>query len=182
MADKHELTIATRDLDAAGKPYRFVLRPAWLREVLAETHVTPDGAEAALDVRASKSGRDVLVRGRIKAQLVVPCGRCLEPAQVTVDEEVSALFVPSAQVKGSKGPDDEFELSADDADTVPFDGETVVLDDVARDELLLAVPMIPLCSEACPGISRPADPGEAQPAIDPRLSPLLRYKAYKAKT
>jgi uncharacterized protein len=177
MTDKHELSIATRDLDAAGKPYRFVLRPAWLREVLADTDVAPGPADGALDLRASKSGRDVLVRGRIKAQLVVPCGRCLEPARVAVDEELSALFVPAAHVKGSKGPDDVFELTADDADTVPFDGETVVLDDVVRGELLLAVPMIPLCSEACPGIRRPADPGEAKPAIDPRLSPLLRYKA-----
>ena len=39
-----------------------------------------------------------------------------------------------------------------DADVIPYDWETVVLDDLVRDELLLGIPMIPLCSEACPGI------------------------------
>src|SRR5579883_999081 len=155
MTEKPEITIAARDLDAGGKRFRFVLRADWLREALAETEVTPEGPDGELDVRASKSCKDVLVRGRIQARLAVPCARCLEPAKVAVDEEVNALFVPAATLEGSEGPEDEYEVSSDEADTLPFDGETVVLDEVARDELLLAVPMIPLCSEACPGIRPP---------------------------
>lgn len=175
MTDRHELTILARDLDAGGKHHRFVLRADWLRDVLADTDVAPGGPDGELDVRASKSGHDVLVRGRIKAQLRVPCARCLEPAKVAVDEEVSALFVPEAPQAASSSRDEE--EPGTDTDTIPYDGETVVLDEVARDELLLAIPMIPLCSEACPGIRPPAEAGSEQPAIDPRLSPLLRYKA-----
>jgi uncharacterized metal-binding protein YceD (DUF177 family) len=38
--------------------------------------------------------------------------------------------------------------------------------------------MIPLCSEACPGIRPQLVPEEGQgaPAVDPRLRPLLRLK------
>ncbi len=32
-------------------------------------------------------------------------------------------------------------------------GRRSVLDDLVRDELVLEIPMIPLCSEACPGMS-----------------------------
>jgi uncharacterized protein len=63
---------------------------------------------------------------------------------------------------------------------IAYDGETLVLDDLVRDELLLGIPMIPLCSEACPGI-QPQLASEQPVAaavdrIDPRLQPLLRLK------
>jgi CheY-like chemotaxis protein len=48
-----------------------------------------------------------------------------------------------------------YEFSPEEADTLPFDGETVVLDDLVKDELLLEIPMIPLCSETCPGMGTP---------------------------
>ena len=59
---------------------------------------------------------------------------------------------------------------------IAYDGETVVLDDLVRDELLLGIPMIPLCSEGCPGIRPEQSEGEAVASIDPRLRPLLGLK------
>ena len=47
----------------------------------------------------------------------------------------------------------------------------MVLDDLVRDELLLGIPMIPLCSEGCPGIRPPASGRDADAGIDPRLRP-----------
>ena len=47
------------------------------------------------------------------------------------------LYAPAAKVKT---PDkNEYEFSAEEADTLPFDGETVVLDDLVRDEILLEI-------------------------------------------
>ena len=48
-----------------------------------------------------------------------------------------------------------------------------------QDELVLEIPMIPLCSDACPGISPPPvaeGVAREENGIDPRLSPLLRLK------
>jgi uncharacterized protein len=179
-----EFTIALHDLDAAGRAYTFPVRAPWLRTTLEDRDITPGAHDGELAVRASKSGTDVVVHGRLKAELVTPCARCLEPAYVTVDEPVSALMVPASSLKTPK--DDEYEFSADEADVLPYDGETVILDDLVRDELVLAIPMIPLCSEDCPGMSLP--PGVSGPefssepakngedAIDPRLRPLLALK------
>jgi len=58
-----------------------------------------------------------------------------------------------------------------------------VLDDLVKDELLLGVPMIPLCSEACPGMS-PAPGSDVSASsssqegkeIDPRLLPLMAFR------
>lgn len=167
MGKEHEFSILVRDLDAAGKPFRFALRTAWLRGALEGTEVQPAGADGSLDLRVSKSGTDVVVRGKLAAELVVPCARCLEPAHVSVKQDLSALAVlrskmrEEARGKGGKGgkghKGEEEEESPPDADMIAYDGENLVLDDLVRDELLLAVPMIPLCSEACPGISRPPE-------------------------
>jgi uncharacterized protein len=173
----HEFSIPVHDLDAAGKALQLPIRVSWLRGALEGTDVGPADTDGSLDLRVSKSGNDVVVRGTIDAELTVPCARCLEPARVRVREQVSALAVESPAGGESEASEDgEEDVVPDDADTLVYDGETVVLDDLVRDELLLAIPMIPLCSESCPGISpgSATDAGEA--GIDPRLRPLLKLK------
>jgi len=164
MSKEHEFSIPVRDLDAAGKSFSFPLRVAWMRGALEDAEVQPAGPEGSLEGRVSKSGTDVVLHGKLAAELVVPCARCLEPAHVSVKQDLTALAVLRSKMReeargkrGSKGRQEDEEESPPDADMMAYDGETLVLDDLVRDELLLAVPMIPLCSEACPGISRPPE-------------------------
>ncbi len=174
-----EFSISVHDLDAAGKPFRFVVPAAWIRGALEATDVAPGGSDGELAGRLSRGGRDVVIRGRLRAELDVPCARCLQPARVAVDEDISALAVETGQLRESHSQErdkEENEPGADEADILPFDGDSVVLDDLVRDELLLAIPMIPLCSEACPGIRpKPAD-DPLRGVVDPRLSPLIKFK------
>jgi uncharacterized protein len=177
MADR-EFAIPVKDLDAAGKPFRFTVRAAWLRAAFEGTDVTAGEHDGSLELRLSKSGTDVVVRGTLEAELSVPCARCLEPSHVPVKEAISALVVPATAMRESSGAGDDDDVAPDQADLIPYDGETVVLDELVRDELLLGIPMIPLCSEGCPGI-RPElmrEKPEEAPGIDPRLRPLLRLK------
>ena len=183
----HEFTIKTSDLDAGGKDYRLVVRAPWIRGVLEGHEASATTHDGRLEVRASKSGQDVVVHGTVDASLNVPCARCLEPFDVDVHSDVSVLYVPGAKVKDSEaGGEVEYTLDDAEADTLPYDGETVVLDDLVRDELLLGIPMIPLCSEGCPGMS-PAPGSEAtapseKKEIDPRLAPLLAFRDKTTKT
>jgi DUF177 domain-containing protein len=183
-----EFSFPTSHLDAGGKQFRLPVRASWLRGVLEGTTIESSGRDGELDVRLSKSGVDVVVRGTLSAELIVPCSRCLEPALIPVHEELSVLAVPTAsheragRVASTAAADDDADDEKDsgEADLIPYDGETVVLDELVRDELLLGIPMIPLCSEECPGIrperlSRDAS-SAADENIDPRLRPLLRLK------
>lgn len=176
----HEFTIPVTDLDAGGKQYRFVVRPAWVRGALEDHEAKAAEKEGELTVRASKSGHDVVVHGTLDAELVLPCARCLEPFALPIHADLSVLYVPASRLRSSGGGEEDQELTAEEADTLPYDGESVVLDDLVRDELVLGVPMIPLCSEACPGMSPAPDPGAAGPGeekgLDPRLAPLLQFR------
>lgn len=171
----HEFEVPVSEIDAGGKAYRFPIRTAWLLGVLEESEATAVPPDGYLDVRLSKSGTDVVVHGKIEAHVEVPCARCLEPARVDVAQTVSVLMVPAAALKLPHG---EHDLSPDEADVLTYSGDLVVLDDLVRDEILLEIPMIPLCSEDCPGMSAVLSKvaPEPVPAIDPRLAPLLELK------
>jgi uncharacterized protein len=173
----HEFFVPARDLDAAGKRFRFGVRVPWIRGAVEGTDIEAGGGDGELDVRVSKSGTDVVVRGTITAELSVPCARCLQPTRVVVREELSALFVPgggaaTSRHRAREAPEED-DAVTDEADVVAFDGENVVMDELVRDEILLGIPMIPLCSEACAGIRPETSEGAANGGIDPRLRPLL---------
>ena len=210
-----EIKINVGDLDAGGKHFRFLLRGPWIRGILEDHEATAAGTDGELDVRASRSGTAIVVHGTLRADLIVPCARCLTPVDIRVDEPLSLLFVPGhhppapkpgptkaeahtakvakdAKRKKRAAEEEEYEISAEEADTLPYDGETIVLDDVIRDELILETPIFPLCSEDCPGMSPPPNPhanaktraaaddtGGDPAGVDPRLLPLLRIKTKK---
>jgi uncharacterized protein len=181
----HEFSFPISELDPGGKQFRRPVRTAWLREVLDGTAIGPSERDGELDVRLSKSGDDVVVRGSLSAVLVVPCARCLSPAVVPVHEELSVMAVPGAAApkrdkRGGDDDDGEADVDPGEADVIAYEGDILLLDDLVRDELLLGIPMIPLCSEACPGIRPEQASSDASSAedesIDPRLAPLLKLK------
>jgi uncharacterized protein len=141
-----------------------------------------------LEVRLSRSGRaDIVVRGRVKAEVEVPCARCLTPVPLAIDTEIALLLKPRPQAhdaqKGAaakpngskpaaspktggasaaskaKRKESEYEFTAEEADEDTYDGERVVLDPFVREAILLELPSFPLCSEACPGIGDAASEG-----------------------
>jgi uncharacterized protein len=188
--EQHELTVPLKDLESGAKEYDFALRAEWMRGALSDADVQPNGKDGSLRIRLTRTGRDVVAQGRIEADVTVACARCLGPAHLHLAEDVTALFVPAADARHEPRDDGHADRPADDLDLVPYEGETLVLDDLARDELLLALPMIPLCSEDCPGMSPPPAALATSPStgkdgappaedIDPRLRPLLRIKARK---
>lgn len=176
MSEEHEFTINVAELDAGGKGFSYPVRAAWVRGAFEDHEATTSGKDGKLDVRASKSGHDVVVHGTLDAELEIPCARCLELTKLPIHADLSVLYVPASDLKSKdeKGED----LDDAEADTLPFVGETVVLDDLVRDELVLGVPMIPLCREDCEGMA-PAPQGEessGEKPIDPRLAPLLAFR------
>jgi uncharacterized protein len=178
----HEFAVPASSLDAGGQSFRFPVRAAWIKGVLEGNEATDAGQDGELDVRLSKSNNDVVVHGRLTAKLRAPCARCLEPVMLPVDQAVSVLMVPAAKLKDAAAG--EYEFNTDEADTLPYDGETVVLDDLVRDELVLEIPMIPLCREDCPGMAQRPEAQQAETTekpVDPRLLPLLRLKQQTTK-
>lgn len=172
-----------------GREVKLPISPAWLRGAMEGCEMQPLGTEGLADVHISKTGNDVLVRGKVEVELAIPCARCLTSVTLRPDIELSLLLTPTATptvparrspVAGASGrkkdPLAEEDVTFDpaEADLDTYEGDKVVLDRFLREAILLEAPIFPLCSDACEGI-RPAPDSTSHPEAepDPRFLPLL---------
>ncbi len=98
--------------------------------------------------RIRRHGKEVELRGKLDAKLEVMCGRCLQPVQLPIVTEFNERFVRAV----SWAAEEQHELQAEDLNVAVFDGEGIELDDLIREELLLALPANVLCRDDCRGL------------------------------
>ena len=98
--------------------------------------------------RVRRKGKEVELRGKLDAKLEAPCDRCLKPVEIPICAEFTERFVGAV----SWAAEEQHELHEDDLNLAVFDGEGIELDDVVREEILLAVPAAVLCHEDCKGL------------------------------
>ncbi|GAC1547036.1 MAG: hypothetical protein NVS3B10_10920 [Polyangiales bacterium] len=190
------LSVSLKDLESGAKPLRAPLPAAWLTTKLAEVRKEGDPeltatVDGVVDATLSPSGGDnFLLQGRVEAAIDTICGRCLGPAKVAVDAELTMLLVPATVAatrapkgKRSKDSEGEFEFDPEESDVSTYTGDSIVLDDLVREAILLEQPISPLCSDDCPGMR--TDPAVAaqlpETRVDPRFAKLagLRDKVRK---
>jgi uncharacterized protein len=164
------------DIGDSGKDYTFELSSAWAADALRDTGLAAAAASVGtLEVHASRSGTDILVQGSLRAQLTAECGRCLGPATVTVSTPIATLFSPRGEGRPARQSEEDLDLTPDELARESFSGDKIVLDELVRDQLIVEVPMQPLCSDACTGIDVPPSvkaPDDFGRGEDPRLAPL----------
>lgn len=138
-------TVCVRNLAADPRRISWSLPVRWLESCFENTDLGSCGSAGAVDAEVQCLGGEVLVRGTLTARVGVPCARCREASPQQVRSEFAYLFVPE---RGMSEPRDE---SDDALDIQQYGGETVVLDDALRDQLVLAAPQEVLCRNDCPG-------------------------------
>jgi DUF177 domain-containing protein len=120
-------------------------------ELLADALVgyEPDLTKSTANVRLELSkDRDdnVYARGDLKGLLTLGCVSCLGPAVVAIDAPLNMTFV----AEGDEA--DESDDPLDDVDVATHDGETLDLDTIVREQMILALPISPRCREGCLGL------------------------------
>lgn len=143
-------------------------------------------------VATNLGGSRVGLEGRLRARVRLTCSRCAQDYTMDVDEPVQEIFVRQA------GPGDRQRLPREETvewwasdEEAPFDeeteerpfwGDTLELDELVRELLLLAIPMKPICRDDCQGLC-PVCGGDRnqvacscqQDMTDPRLAALRRW-------
>lgn len=86
--------INAADIDLAGRSIDADLPVDWLDKLLAdvEAKATEPGR---ISVRLSRSGNEIVVRGKAQVSLHAPCGRCLSPAKLDIEGELGLLLQPA---------------------------------------------------------------------------------------
>ncbi|NTU41696.1 MAG: DUF177 domain-containing protein [Nitrospirales bacterium] len=99
-------------------------------------------------LHVQREGKDVLLHGMVKADVEQQCSRCLKNFTMTIESAVDVVYIPAEEA--AQG--DAHELKGDELETGFYKEDILDLDEVARDQLLLNIPMKPLCSPDCKGI------------------------------
>jgi uncharacterized protein len=117
-----------------------------------ELEVTGPGAgfgePIAVDVRLVKAGQAVMVTGRLAVPVVFECARCLKEFPETLDIPVQSQFLPPPQSL----PPGEHRMPTEEAEDYYYREDLIVLDDLVRQELFLALPSNPQCRPDCRGL------------------------------
>ncbi len=103
---------------------------------------------AEVSGRIGRDGKEIELRGQLRAKLKTACDRCLEPVELSICPEFRERFVPAVSWRA----EEQHELQEEDLNLAVFDGEAIELDDLVREEILLAVPAHVLCREDCQGL------------------------------
>jgi len=142
----------------------------------AEIHISdPIG----VTLTAEKHAQRIRVRGRFAVDVEVPCARCLDPVRVPLVSDFDQFYQSNAdqQLVG------EIVLNERDTEVGFFNGDFIEVSDIVREQILLALPMKPICREDCKGLcphcgrNRNAEACNCQTSsTDPRLAPLRKIK------
>ncbi len=149
MTTKKTLQINLKTIPEMGLALAIDLGSEWF----ARWHEEDPGLEFADaritgEVHLSKHGQDILVRGNLAGQIELACSRCLEPFTAPAAIEFDLLLVPGP-VHATAAKE---ELSPEDLDLDYYTGEIVDLESILREQIILMLPLKPLCDEACKGL------------------------------
>lgn len=95
----------------------------------------PDDQPISVDLLVEAQGADIIVEGTAQATWRGECRRCLEPTSGEITLELREVY--------SQNPVE--------GEIFPFDGERLDLAPMLREAFTLALPLVPLCREDCPG-------------------------------
>ena len=91
---------------------------------------------------------DIRLRGRFNGVFQVPCARCLEPVSTPLEGDYDLIFRPV----GVDGGSAERSISAQETEIGYYQGDSLLLEDVLREQVLLSLPVRTLCKPDCKGL------------------------------
>ncbi len=92
--------------------------------------------------------KDIRLRGRLSTGLELQCARCLELVREDVARDFELLYRPL----GADAGRDELSVTDAEAEIGYYQGDGILLEDVLREQVLLALPLKVTCREDCKGL------------------------------
>jgi uncharacterized protein len=136
--------------------------------------------KAHAQLRVALSGERVTVDGRLIGRLEVTCCRCAKGFPQIVEKDFSVEYWPDPKT-GDEG--EEQELSYDELDIGFYREDKIDLSAVVTEQILLDIPMKPVCRDSCQGLCDQCGADlnfEAcecvRKRVDPRLAVLEQIK------
>lgn len=99
-------------------------------------------------LRLGKVGSEVLAQGEVTTRMELQCSRCLRNFPKDMDMNINVVYHPVEELSG----EEKHEVREDELDTGFYKDDELDIQDLVMEQILLNIPMKPLCSESCRGI------------------------------
>jgi uncharacterized protein len=125
------------------------------------------------------SDGEIRVQGRYTVEITAQCDRCLGSARFPLDAGFDLYYRPAAEIAR------EEEVAIDEGETEIgfYEGSGLDLEEILREQVLLALPMQRVCDAACKGICpvcgrnrNEVDCGCSVAAVDDRWKALRNFQ------
>ena len=97
-----------------------------------------------------RQGSEVRISGVVTTELVLDCVRCLDPVRKKVRRKFDLFFRQRKSL--IYDADAEIELAESDTQTSFMTGTELGLGDIMQEQVLLTIPMKPMCGSKCRGL------------------------------
>jgi uncharacterized protein len=100
------------------------------------------------EVKIRKTGRSILITGKVQTTLRLQCVRCLREFSYPL----SSIFELTLHPLKEAPSEEEIELGSEEMESNFFKGEEIHLSEVACEQIFLEIPYQPICGEDCKGL------------------------------
>ena len=150
---KTEMFISIQALEEKPLDFREEFRPQALDlgpEIEQQTPLTTSGRAELVEEHEGgrKVIQDIRVVGRLSARIAVKCARCLEPVASDLESTFDLLYRP----RGIERRGAESSISEAETEIGFYSGEGLLLEEVLKEQVLLAAPLKAVCREDCKGL------------------------------
>lgn len=140
------------DIDTIGEGGLSLHKPLtaeWIAQVLAPGQGYVAAGDGTMRLNLLRADTTIVVRGGVVMPLRAPCSRCLIPVTYNGRTPIDLTLIPTTEMDE---PGQDGELTDDQVSLGTYDDPYVDLGMLIHDEVLMALPMQPLCKEDCLGL------------------------------
>jgi DUF177 domain-containing protein len=146
------MLITVRDLELRPLHFDQEFQPGTLDlgiDAIQQTVLHAKGqADLVEEIEGQRRIPDIRLRGKLQTQVELPCARCVDPVKYDVNSDFDLLYRP---INADSHPD-EAAISEAETEIGFYQGEGIQLEDVLKEQVLLALPAKILCREDCKGL------------------------------
>ena len=139
------MRIELENLEGGKGDFAHVYRPEDLNPVDERISLT---GPASISGKVRLSGHEVFVNGHVETRVQVECDRCLQQVELPVNSDFSLEYITGSDYESSEVA----ELTEAEMSVAVFDGKALDVDEIVKEQVVLAVPTRMLCREDCKGI------------------------------
>lgn len=173
------MKVTVSKIPEGGTNLQFARDGAWFRSrLLPGDPLAPEVETVEIACTIRRDGETVFIEGGARTVVGLSCSRCLETTHLALCPSFRYTYLPAAPLC-----EEEVELRTDDLEFAYYSEDTIDLDELIFEQIMLQIPIKPLCAETCRGLCphcgtnlNMASCGCRRESFDERLAVLKDFK------